>query len=135
MRRFWTVLAAGLSLPATVGASEAVDTGTAIQAKQALVAAALTVREARFHWETAEALVHQAESGLEAARIQAQQADERGAPGHSTARAVAAAQRNWTWALGILEATATRLGRAEQHLEEAEAALDQVDPRPESAAR
>src|SRR5450631_409762 len=95
MRRFWTVLAAGLSLPATVGASEAVDTGTAIQAKQALVAAALTVREARFHWETAEALVHQAESGLEAARIQAQQADERGAPGHSTARAVAAAQRNW----------------------------------------
>jgi hypothetical protein len=135
MRLLTTLLAMGLSLPATVGAIERADVGHTIQAKQALVAAALAVREARFDWETAEALVQQAESGAEAARIEAQLAEERGAPSNATARAVTAAQRNLTRALSILQVKASELGDAERRMEDAETVLDQVDPSLEGAAR
>jgi hypothetical protein len=126
MRLIWTVLAAGLSLPATGVASES-DSGNTIPAKQALVVAALAVREARYDWETAEELVRQAESSIEAVQLEAEKAEQRGAPASSTARAFSIAQRNWKRALTILDARATRLGEAEHRLEEAETVLDQAD--------
>jgi two-component system response regulator HydG len=125
MRAPLGVLALGLWLSVPSAAAEE-SAGRIINAKNALVVAALGVRQARCNWEAAQGFLYQTELVIEIAEIQQEKAELLGVSAKTASRAVVAAHANWLRALGVLELKAAKLGREEQHLEEAEATRDEV---------
>jgi hypothetical protein len=124
MRVLSVVLAAGVWLPATVPAFETKDSRESlIETKMAVVAAAQAVRSARHDWEAAQELLVHAQLSVEIAELELENAK---APALAATRTLSSAREDWRRALRHLEAKASRLGRAEHLLRDAEEALNQT---------
>jgi hypothetical protein len=90
MKLLWTVVMAGVSL---AGKSEAEDPRTTlVNAKNAVVEAALAVRQAWLDRKRAQALVDEAEAGLEVANVEREKALEQGRAVDDAGQSVAAAE-------------------------------------------
>ncbi len=126
MKLLWTVVVAGLSLAGKSEANAEEPRTTLVNAKNAVVEAALAVRQSRLDWERAQALVDKAEAGLEAADVEAEKALEHGRA-DDAAQSVAAAELRWRAALTALNGQAGHLSRAEGRLHSAEAALERAE--------
>ncbi len=97
-----------------------------VDAKNALVDAALAVRRGRVDWEEAEARVEEAEARLEAVQAQQGRALEERQPWQG-AHSLASAELKLRTALKALDIRGGRLSRAEKRLQTANAALNQAE--------
>ena len=133
MRVLSAVFAAAMWLPATPAASKSIDSRESlIEAKLALVSAAQAVRSARLDWQAAHELFLKAQSSVEVAELN-RETEERLTP--ATSHTLSSAKEDWTRALRSLEATASRLGRAEHHLRAAEDVLNRTQLAQSNASR
>ncbi len=133
MRVLSAVFAAAMWLPATPSTSESLNSREKlIETKLALVSAAQAVRSARHDWEAAHELFLNAQSSVEAAELNLETA-ERLTP--TTLTTLSSAKEDWTRALKRLEASASRLGRAEHHLRAAEDVLNRTQLAQSSASQ
>jgi hypothetical protein len=127
MKLLWTVLMAGVSLAGKSEANAEDPRTTLVNAKNAVVEAALALRQSRLDWQRAQALVDEAEAGLKAADVEREKALEQGRAVDGAAPSVAAAELRWRAAVTALDGQAGRLSRAEGRLQSAEAALQRAE--------
>ena len=127
MKLLRTVVMAGLSLPGRSEAHAEDPRTTLVNAKNAVVEAALELRQSRLDWERAQARVDEAEAGLEAADVTREKALEQGRAVADAAQSVAVAELRRHAALAVLDGQAGRLSRAEGRLHSAEAALQRAE--------
>jgi hypothetical protein len=122
-----SVLAAWLSLSATEQAGDAAHTQSVVNARNSVVESALSVRRARLDCERAEALLDEAEAGVQAAHIEREKEEEMGNAREATGAQLVAAHARSGQAFSTLQAQAARLGHAETRLRQAEDVLERAE--------
>ncbi len=126
MTVLWALVAGALSLAGKPDFRTDVLATPLVDAKNALVDAALAVRRGRVDWEEAEAGVEEAEARLEAVQAQQGRALEERKPWQG-AHSLASAELKLQTALRALDIFGGRLSRAEKRLQTANAALNQAE--------